>query len=299
MTDSEPLSALLPSYLLTLEARQRSPRTIELAELYVSRLISWLKSSGHSEQAADISSRRIEEYLVHLKSDLSPTTVRIHYRTVRAFFGWLAVEEEIDSNPFKKLQQPKAEDKPVPIFTQAELAALVDVCKGRGFEQRRDRAILFTLIDTGIRLGELAEMTVENLHLGTRTALVDGKTGSRVVPFGPTSIEVIDRYMRVRRSHTFVDRPELWLGTQGPLGRSGISQILKRRGRQAGLEGVNPHRFRHTFCHDWLAGGGNEVDLQHIVGWTSTQMLQRYARSTAADRALDAHQQFSPANKLR
>ena len=98
MVDSLPLSALLPSYDTSLRARGRSERTRHLAQTYCNRLVAWLEKTARSEHAADVSSRVLEEYFVHLSEELSSTTVGIHYRTVRAFFGWMAVEEEIDKN---------------------------------------------------------------------------------------------------------------------------------------------------------------------------------------------------------
>ncbi|MEE8367677.1 MAG: site-specific integrase, partial [Thermoanaerobaculia bacterium] len=80
-----------------------------------------------------------------------------------------------------------------------------------------------------------------------------------------------------------------WLGNKGQLGASGISQMLKRRGKDAGLEPIHPHMFRHTFAHRWLSQGGAEGDLQRIAGWSSPQMLRRYGASAADERARKAY----------
>lgn len=80
---------------------------------------------------------------------------------------------------------------------------------------------------------------------------------------------------------------------------NGIAQAIRRRARAAGLdERVNLHRFRHSFAHSWLYEGGQGEDLMMLAGWKSRTMLSRYGASAAAERAIKAHRERSPGDRL-
>jgi site-specific recombinase XerD len=147
------------------------------------------------------------------------------------------------------------------VLTDDQLARLLKACSGKTFENRRDTAIRRFLLDTGVRVGEMAGMSTEDLDFDLDVGRVLGKgRRERAVPFGAKTGEALRRYLRLRSHHPKAANPALWIGPNGRLTDSGVRQMLQRRGIDAGIADAHPHRFRHSFAHDWPAGG-QETDL--------------------------------------
>lgn len=291
------ISDLLPSWFRALRAANRSDGTIKSYRLAADQLIE----HAGDLPAEDYTSDMIAGFLAAVLETRAPATARQRYASLRQLFRWLAAEGEIPTDPMDRLKPPKVPEQPVPIVGEDELRRLLATCEGNDWVERRDRAILLTFIDTGIRLGEMAGLKVADVHLDLEVAVVTGKGNrTRTVPFGSTTALALDRWLRARRRIPRTDRlPALWVSHKGgALSASGINQMVKRRGADAGIEGLHAHQFRHTFAHEWLLAGGSEQDLQRIAGWQSPQMVKRYGASGADTRAREAHRYFGPADRL-
>jgi integrase len=109
-----------------------------------------------------------------------------------------------------------------------------------------------------------------------------------VVPFGPSTAAVIDRYIRARRFHKLAATDHLWLGEHGkPLQYPGLNRALAKRASDAGITRFHLHLLRHTAATEWLRAGGSEGGLMAIAGWRRREMLDRYVSHTAAERAIE------------
>ncbi len=280
------LAALLPSWELALRSERKSPQTVKSYGDGVRTFLRWCETNGHSPALdRDLMKLFVAELL---ESGAEPATARSRQLAMRRFSAWLEEEGEIDDDPLLGLKAPKLDQKVTDSLTDDELKALIKACGGKDFRDRRDEAIVRLMAETGMRAGELVDLEVASVDLNRGLVTVTRGKGfkGRIAPFGPQTGRALDRYLRARRSHRLAETPPLWLGDRGKqLSYYGLHKALKGRADAAGLTGFHPHLLRHTAASRWLAAGGSEGGLMAVAGWSTRDMIDRYTRSTAADRA--------------
>jgi integrase/recombinase XerC len=238
----------------------------------------------------------IESFQAWMIETRSASTAVNKHKALQQFFKWLRTEEEIDRSPMDRVPQPITPQKLIPVMRDDDTKKLLDACKGKGFVQLRDEALIRLYYNTGARLSEIGNLLLTDIDLNSESVHLHGKGAKdRRVRFGPKTARALSRYLRARTKRTGAAQiPQLWLAERGarPLLPNGIKIRLKRLGLAAGVPGVHAHRWRHNFAHEWKRAGGNTGDLMLLLGWTSEDMPRHYGASAAAERAQEIQAQL-------
>jgi site-specific recombinase XerD len=303
-----PIAGLVGHYRVALRAQGKSPRSVKGYVDAVARLERWLAAEGRSTAVGDVSKRDLEAWMVALAETVTrsgglmrPTSVASYYRWVQQFFRWCVTEEEIASSPMDKMTPPAFGEPEVSAVSLEEFRALMATTAGSSrLEDRRDAAIISAFYDTGMRLDEMVGLRLDSLDLEAGTVTVLGK-GSKVrtLGLGANTLQAVMRYCRARDA---ILPPQgataLWLTRQGAPDRAmkvtGISDMVKRRARRAGIRHVTPHQFRHGWASNMKQANIQLDEFKAAGGWASNVMPERYGRATIKARAVQTMKRLSP-----
>lgn len=282
--------------------KNRSPKTIENYDHYISRIIEFL----HAKSPSDLSEDGVRKFRIHLNRavdsagrPLKKITQNYHIIALRSFLKYLA-KRDIKALAPEKLELAKQEDREVTFLDSGELEHFLDAPKGDSIADLRDQAILQTLFSTGLRVSELVALNTSEIDLNRGEFSVRGKGSKlRIVFLSDGAIAAIEKYLkkrkdadpalfvRVPKDEKFEKYDELRLTTRS------VQRIVKKYAIRAGIVGkkVSPHSLRHSYATDLLRNGADIRSVQAMLGHSSVTTTQIYTHVT--DKQLrEVHKKF-------
>ena len=302
-TTAAALPELIDLYVLRCEVEGKSPRTVRAYRETLGRFLRTLTEDGAPLDAAQIETAHVYTYLGRY-THLGTETRHRYFREVRCFFNWLVEADYLERSPFRGMRNVRLPQRIVQPFSADELACLLAACPTGTPLGIRDRAILLMLLDTGIRCSELVQLNLEDLDLADgRLRVLHGKGNKqRVVPFAGHCRDALQMYLDSRGDQA----GPLFLAGSGEgslrkgvaLQPNGLKQMLRRLARLTGITKVHAHRFRHTFATWAIQHDARELDVQYLLGHSSSDMVRRYSSSYRSEQAALRHVGFSPADQM-
>lgn len=332
----------------------KSPRTIEWYRGNVGAFRAWLIEGGQSTVLSRINAETVQAYLaaeanrryriatrasrnretgnlesyqVELPGRLSEHSLNSKIRCLRAFGRWLVKNKWLAASPFEGLELASAPKLRKKVLSEDEINRVFTELNDQTDIGARDKAILWLFLDTGIRLSELATLTLPNINLrdqddGPWVQVIGKDRKERRVGLCPAARRAIQHYVeffrpdwlrysptRTReleaRGISIVEEP-LFLtvevrGIDREAGQqllpNAIQLIMSRLGKRVGMKNLSCHTFRRTFATQNLELGASPLDIMRDLGHSSLTMTNYYA-SLADQNRMRRHRQFSYMERL-
>ena len=221
-----------------------------------------------------ITTEMMRAYLVDYQkiNNCGKTTVDNIRRNISSFFSWLEEEDYILKSPMRRIHKIKTQKTVKNIISDEEIEKLRDNCKNI-----RDTAMIDLLYSTGIRVGELVKLNIEDIDFSERECVVFGKGDKeRRVYFDAKSKIHLKNYIESRKDNN----PALFVTLNAPYDRlkiSGVEIRIRELGRMLNLEKVHPHKFRRTMATRAIDKGMPIEQVQKILGHSQIDTTMQYA----------------------
>lgn len=254
----------------------RSQATILAYGTDIRQLIDFVEKHGGKADPQELAYEDLQGFLASLEGEYTKKSISRKINSIRTFFRFLKDTRLVIEDPAARLTHPKFEIKPPRILSQMEYRALRDVCR----EDKRMYAIVEILLQTGIRIGELRQ-----IHLGDVHYANDGGKGvllirdahrrpAREVPLNQAAQKAIKDYLEVRpesdQDFLFVTRPG------NPYLIRNIRAAMNRYFKRGGVTGATVNDLRHTFIANHLSRGADVAYISKLVGHKRLTSTEKY-----------------------
>jgi len=292
--DKEKMSDVVKDFLVRCKFRDLQKQTVEDHNRKLGRLVKYCGDCALGE----VSPVMIRGYLDSLKNEygLDVATVQRHLVSVKVFFRWAYEEGFIIRNPTVGVRVGGIMKKVVKGLSRDELKKVLEAVEdGSSVLKIRHGAIVYILVDCGLRISEVLNLKVSDVDWQTGVLRIRGKGyKERLVRMGLGTRRALGKYMAVRNGGRISSEDWLWLNGEGNQCQKTVVQIwIRGLGGRLGIK-LHAHLLRHTFAISFLRNGGDVFALQATLGHSTLEMTRRYCQALGFEDVFKAHEMASP-----
>ncbi|MFP4472811.1 MAG: site-specific tyrosine recombinase XerD [Candidatus Omnitrophota bacterium] len=242
---------------------------------------------------------QVTDYIYALKREgREVTTICRNLAAVKGFHRFLVREEVAREDPTALVETPRLWQRVPDVLSEREVESMIRAARGHDIQTVRNRAILELFYASGMRVSELADLLLENVHADAGYVRCTGKgQKERIVPVGREAVAAVEEYVGSARPalakgsscrQVFISR----LGRR--LSRQSLWKIIKKYVRLAGIrKTIKPHTLRHSFATHLLARGADLRSVQEMLGHADISTTQIYTH-VDHERLRQVHKKFHP-----
>ena len=263
----------------------------------VRKLRDYLLENRNDASPSDLTYRDLSDFIAFTAAgnDSARTQARL-ISGIRSFCRYLLLEKIITDDPSALLESPKTGRKLPEVLSVEEIDMIINAIDLSTPEGHRNKAIIETMYSCGLRVSELVNMKLTDIHRSEGFVVVTGKGNKqRLVPAGTVALREIDNYLARRMAMPVItDQNILFLNRRGKrLSRVMVFTMIKRLAEAAGIKKtISPHTFRHSFATHMVEGGADLRAVQEMLGHesiTTTEIYTHIDRSYLRDTLLMYH----------
>ncbi|WP_182858775.1 tyrosine-type recombinase/integrase [Oceanobacillus picturae] len=287
-------------------------RTMSEYHLLMKYFLDWIyEKYPDTKYINEINAVMLREYIVYLKEErfnekkksvgLSPFTINVRIRFLKAFFNTLFEEEVINKNPVKHIKLMRVDEDTLEPLTYKDMEKLLSIPNINLYPQFRDLVMMYLMLDTGMRIKEVCELEVKDIDFKTRCIVLPSSKNKnrkpRLIPLSSKVMKMLLELVTENKAH--FDTEYVILSNIGTnYNPNSFRKRLNMYRNKAGItKSVSPHMFRHTFCKNFILNGGDIFTLQRIVGHADIATTRKYIQLND-DEMKEQHTLFSPVTRL-
>ncbi len=271
---------------LYMASRNLAARTRDEYKTDITQLANFLEARG-TRRVGETNLSHLQVFLADLDArGLTGVTRRRKTASIKAFFGFLTAHGLLARNPARALIPPEREHKEPRFLTTQEYRALLRACA----HQTRDAAIIELMLQTGLRLSEVARLTVDDVELPPRINRDPSNTGSifirgkgrksRTLPLNYKACRALKAWLRIRPD---IPEPALFVTKfRAPMGPRAIQRVVKKYMDEAGIRQASVHTLRHSFATHHVAQGTSLRTIQEALGHADLKTTSIYIATAKA-----------------